>query len=350
MRYFLLFIITFFLYDFCAFGIDYSRQGDSGEAFNASNLPPGKDDWFVRIGSDVIFGAAACSTVPSGSPNTAFNGTVYTPSAPIPNDKILHKYEAGGFYCYCRITQFNDTKFINSPWLWLRGGHGRITSLGYHYDNGMSNSEIGTLLKLKLGDEGYNERYNSATNVCWEWCARDCLDAMSNVYGFRIEMYKTVNIPDTGGTRCINAYVYEPANEWRENTPCSGVRVSAFSSGITKTAHTDSNGMFRMCDIIGDESFGYIVEAPMTAVVLAVDGDSDLESYIDTDSVVSLSPDYLRTAELNGMCINENDFFDEEIRRCVTGSKEFIEAKERLYKLEELLKLRITELKSLEPE
>lgn len=35
---------------------------------------------------------------------------------------------------------------------------------------------------------------------------------------------------------------------------------------------------------------------------------------------------------------------------CVTGSKEFIEAKERLYKLEELLKLRITELKSLEQE
>ncbi|MBO4745720.1 MAG: hypothetical protein J5613_01455, partial [Alphaproteobacteria bacterium] len=150
-------IVTLCTYGSYAYGIDYSRQVDEGfgktyfygdgrvhvgeeNCSLCDNLEPGKNDWFVRIGTDVIYGAAACSTVPSGTPNTAVGfGWVanYTPSAPIQNDKILHTYADKGFYCYCRVTQLNDTKFTDSPWLWLNGGFSK-------YESG-SSSEVGNM-------------------------------------------------------------------------------------------------------------------------------------------------------------------------------------------------------------
>ncbi|MBR4806305.1 MAG: hypothetical protein IKZ64_00615, partial [Alphaproteobacteria bacterium] len=249
----------------------------------------------VRIGTDVMYGAAACSTVPSGTPNTAVKfgwSASYTPSAPIQNDKILHTYADKGFYCYCRVTQFNDTKFTDSPWLWLNGGFSKYQNSSDVGD--MLNAEIDTLLKTNLEGNKYNERVDSLTHHCREYCATECNMAMEMHASFRTEMYKTVNIPDTG-TRCINGYAYTPATEWQESEPIVGAEIS--NNRTNDHARTDSQGMFRLCNVNGNETFSVLMGPPVIICDLVIDGDNDLESYIDTDSVVSFSLDCSKAAE-----------------------------------------------------
>ena len=169
--------ILFFLCIFCLFeahaiGIDYSKHIDEGFSKNyffgqdggeavwlntcsfCDKLEPGKNDWVVRIGSDIIYGAAACSTVPTGTPHDAFDasggfGKFYKPSLPI-KDKILHTYEDNGFYCYCSITQFNDTVFNNPAWLYLNGGYSKYTRIGENFIDDLPNEKINELLKSNL--------------------------------------------------------------------------------------------------------------------------------------------------------------------------------------------------------
>lgn len=294
-------LCAFSVYGKCAYGIDYSREIDEGHGvgtrykqpdyFHPSDpncsacdkLEPGKTDWFVRVGNDIIYGAAACSHVASShgdviggivdqGPFTNLSGKFYVPSVPVSTNTIKHEYEKNGVHCWCRITKFNNTDFNKSSWIWISGGYSK-------YDWPLDESKYD---KSVISEE----RTDFLAQHCGYFCAENCYMSMDEPT-YRAAMYKTINVPDTG-TRCITAVVSRDS----EYIPiCAGMYVHVEDlDGNERDTRTDGDGKFRLCDMKGNEEFFTLSQSGATCSLL-VEDDASIADYIDTDSVLKLRLD-----------------------------------------------------------
>jgi len=245
--------------------LGYYHYTDIADCIPCKKLEYGKNDWYVQVGSDTIYGTYACSTIQGGEPTNAYRGptfnSFYKISQSIQKDKI--KNEDNGIYCYCRISKFNETSFNNSSWLWLGGG--------------MSIYETDDWTALS------SERKNNLMTACREHCAEDCFRAMKD-YEFRSQIYKTAGMEDTG-TNCITGIVYDQRES--EKIIWSGMQIYADE----KETRTDGSGKFRLCGIQGNEVFRILIGPPVLICDLVIDEGLNITDHINNDSVINFKMD-----------------------------------------------------------